>query len=163
MAPRLRRKGEPAPVYGKTLADGLRVIASDHDTNVMVSVAEKLKSLVVYFDHEDQVGGVEWDDVVANPVAEFPKVLSPKKVVFMDKNPGEKLPVFYTNTEKTRVEQSHADEEGGNDETGSGDEGFMDSDYEIDNGDEDLVEENIDVGGQVLKDNKKAKGSKLKV
>ncbi|EEE54616.1 hypothetical protein OsJ_01860 [Oryza sativa Japonica Group] len=60
MLPRLRGKTEGPPSYGKDLSDGLRVIATDEDTNVMVSVVRKL-----------------------------PKVLSPQKVVY-EKNPAQK-------------------------------------------------------------------------
>ncbi|XP_015690620.1 uncharacterized protein LOC107303877 [Oryza brachyantha] len=56
---------------GKTLVDGLRLILSDADTNVMAKCAEDVKNLVVYFDHEDLYNDVNWDDVVAN--SELPK------------------------------------------------------------------------------------------
>jgi hypothetical protein len=81
---------------GKTLADGLRIISGDHDINVMSSVAEKHKTLVVYFDHDDNIGGHDWDDVVVNPMSPFPKVISPHKVEYVRSKPGEKLLVFYT-------------------------------------------------------------------
>ncbi|XP_066323556.1 uncharacterized protein [Miscanthus floridulus] len=58
---------------GKTLADGLRLIVSDTDTNVMATCAEDVKNLIVYFVHEDMFREVDWDDVVANPVTELPK------------------------------------------------------------------------------------------
>jgi hypothetical protein len=37
---------------GKTLADGLRLVSSDSDTNAM---AYRVKNLVIYFDHEDSL------------------------------------------------------------------------------------------------------------
>ena len=38
---------------GKSLADGLRILLEDKDTNAMASVVSKFKNFVVYFDHVD--------------------------------------------------------------------------------------------------------------
>lgn len=151
---------------GKTIADGLRIIVSDHDTNVMSSVVKKFSTLVCYFDYDDTIGGVDWDDVVTNPVRDLPKVISPMKVPesrFM--NSGQKLPVFYTNLDNDKVEQLIEVEdmgpEVGND-TESDDDDFVDSDNDIQVGDEDLLEDNVETNVGRVKGNKKAKGSKLK-
>jgi hypothetical protein len=39
------------------LSDGLRVIVGAQDTIVMSKVSAKVNEPVVYFDHEDQIGG----------------------------------------------------------------------------------------------------------
>ena len=51
---------------GKEIADGLRIIVSDSDTNVMAAVVDRFKNLVVYFDHNVRISGFEWDDIIAS-------------------------------------------------------------------------------------------------
>ena len=143
---------------GKTLADGLRLILSDTDTNVMAACALDVENLVVYFDHEDLYGSVNWDDVVPNLVSELPKVISPCKVQFAEKNRTEKLPIFYINLDNIRVDQDVDNET----ESGSKDDELWDSDNEIEEGDADLFEDLVYSHVNVIKDNKKAKGSILK-
>ena len=133
---------------GKDVADGLRVISNDSDTNVMVSVVDRVKNLVVYFDHDDNIAGLDFDDIVVNPVAELPKVLSPHKVQYVPKKVDEKLPNFYSDvpsTSRGMVDDEGSDSSGGDDGS-SEDLDFVDSDYEIDADDDDLFVKNVDVG-----------------
>lgn len=61
---------------GKGISDGLRVITCNTDTNVMASVVEKCMNLVVYFNHEGKVGGINWDDIMNNLVRRSPSCVA---------------------------------------------------------------------------------------
>ena len=80
------------------------------------------------------------------------------QVHYTEKNPKKKLPVFFTNLEKQRVDQAVDNELDG----GSEDDVLWDSDNEIEEGDADLFEDLVSSPVNVVKDNKKAKGSQLK-
>ena len=101
----------------------------------MTTCAEHVKNLVVYFDHEDLYDEVNWDDFVANPVPKLPKVISPCKAQYVEKNPTQKLPVFYTNLENIRVDQAVHNDVG----SGSENDVLWDSDNEIEEEDADLL------------------------
>jgi hypothetical protein len=124
----------------------------------MATCAEDVKHLVVYFDQEDLYDEVNWDDFVANQVPELPKVISPCKTQYAEKNLAQKLHVFYTNLENIRVDQDVHNDVG----SGSENDVLWDSDNEIEKGDADLFEDLVSSHVNVVKDNKKAKGSKLK-
>jgi len=117
----------------------------------MATCAHDVKNLVVYFVHEDMFSQVDWDDVDANPVTKLPKVIGPSKVQYVEKNPKEKLPIFYTNLDNIKVDQVIHSE----------DDVLWDSDNEIEEGDADLFDDLVTSHVQV-KHHKKAKGSKLK-
>lgn len=71
------------------LAEGLRVIESDSEALVMSSVANRVKNLIVYFDHDDSFARIDWEEIVANPIASLPKVIIPVKGGFHEKDKGE--------------------------------------------------------------------------
>lgn len=135
---------------GRDLSDGLRIIASDGNTNVMASVVDRVKNLIVYIDHEDIIANANFEDIVAEPKAQLPKVLSPVKVIHVEEKQGEELPEFYKNLGKETNYQGDTDNEV--------DDQFVDGDNDIDDGDDDLFVE----GGveQVTTKTKKAKGSR---
>lgn len=85
----------------KELADGLWVIINYSNTSVMVSVVDRVKNLVVYFDHDDNIVGLDFDDILVNPVARLPKILSPHKVEYVPNKVNEKLPQFYSGIQST--------------------------------------------------------------
>ena len=115
--------------------DGLRIIESNDDTLVMKQIVGRVNNFVLYLDQYNQIGNNNiWDDVVINPVADLPKVVSPVKVTYVDKNPREKLSDFYT-------QLSRKEEDQGVDTEGSD---YDDSDYDFEDGDDDLFVDNVD-------------------
>jgi hypothetical protein len=67
----------------------------------MVSVVVRVKNLVVYFDHGDNIAGLDFDDILVNPVAHLPKILSPHKVEYVPNKVNKKLPQFYSGIQST--------------------------------------------------------------
>lgn len=111
-------------------------------------LVKKVRNFVVYFDHDDNISGINWDDIVANPIASLPKVISPTKVKYVE-NKWEKLPAFYSNLNNSAdgfgiPTNGHS---GGAEDENSGsecDSDFIDSDYEVGVGDDDLFVDNAD-------------------
>ncbi|CAN6164305.1 unnamed protein product [Urochloa humidicola] len=165
---------------GKEIADGLRVIVSDSDTNMMASVVDKCKNLVIYFDHDESISVFEWDDIITNPVANLPKVISPTKVKHVNNSQrewvarGTGLSTNSKEQHNSRDQSSNTvqgdDVEESTDGSGSEYEEFVDSDYDLDDGDDDLFVDNVDdnitdegvAQGQKISKGKKAQGSRLK-
>ena len=54
---------------------GLGSFVGDLDTNAMCSIGDRIKTLVVYLDHEDTFVCLNQDDIVVNPVCELQKEL----------------------------------------------------------------------------------------
>ncbi|KAK3146657.1 hypothetical protein QOZ80_3BG0269560 [Eleusine coracana subsp. coracana] len=156
----------------KTLADGLRIMESDADTLAMSSIVNKIKNFVLYLDHENSYARINWDDIVVNTITSLPKVLSPHKVHVVDRKVDEKLPEFYSNLRVQAIasseERASAKPNSGTKESSDEDSDFCDSDYEleqandelfVDNVDEDVVDEGIVKGKKVSK-GKKALGQR---
>jgi len=143
----------------KEIHKGLRVIETDGDTIVMASVVDRVKNIVLYFDHDNHIGGLPQEDIVINPVADLPKVFSPTKVQHMGRVDKE-LPEFYNNLER---QEEPIDTAAATDDSEE-DLDFVDTDNKVDDGDDDLFVDNVDE--EVLEEdnrrNKKAAGSRLR-
>lgn len=112
----------------KELSDGLRVIESDEDTILMVLVVDKVKNLVLYFDHDGHVGRLSHEDVLINPVANLPKVVFSPRMVQHVERVDERLPEFYRNLER----QEPHDDTAGATEDSEEDSDFVDTNNEVD-------------------------------
>ena len=112
------------PVYwlllDMDLSTGLRLIESDKEAQIMKQVAFKVKNYVLYMDHYNITDSNNWEDIVFNPIATLPKVISPTKV-----------PV-----------PPSTDADDGGDSEGSSEVDSIDNDYEVD----DLFCDNVDKG-----------------
>ena len=168
-------KSEAIKIYwllpGKDLSDGLIIISEDKDTMVMASVVNRYRNLVVYFDHDNNFAGINWDDIVSNPIASLPKVFSPSKVIVVENKTREKLFDFYSNLNNSEEDVGAGIVElgrgnGGEESDSDRDSNFVDSDYEIEDDDDDLFVENVDEDvadlGHGKGKGKKAAWSKLK-
>ncbi|CAN6286061.1 unnamed protein product [Urochloa humidicola] len=155
---------------GTDFSDGLRMVSTDSDTRFMVSVLDKVRNFVLFFDHDDNISGINWDDIVANPIASLPKVMSPSKVQHVEKRSGEQLPQFYNKVEKcvhelgTSTGSTSRAAAGTSDSDSELDSDFVDSDYELEDLDDDLFMQNVD--GDVVEEGfgkgKQASSSHLK-
>lgn len=144
---------------GLTLAKGLRAISSDSDTLVMVGVTDREKNLIVYLDHHNHIAGINWDEIGINPTG-----------ISMENKRGDELPSFYSNLDSMDdiMQQQATDPYVGGTDSGedSEDPDFVDSDNELENGDDDLDVQHVD--GDVMDDGlkmqkwKKAASSRLK-
>jgi len=116
-------------LLGKEMPDGLRLILSEKDTTVMASIVHRVKTFVLYFDHEGTTALTDWDDVVVNPIASLPKVISPSK---FGRN----------NDARTCVDDNLIDHSDDSDDSDASE--FVDSDYEIDDDDDAMFADNVD-------------------
>ena len=92
----------------------------------------------------------------------------------MRKKPAQKLPVFYTDPKKGRVDQAGPSQQPDGDEQqepdgdeqqepdGDEQQELLDSDYDLSDGDDDLLEDAVNLDVPKVRGNKKAKGSQLK-
>uniref|UniRef100_K3ZLZ1 Uncharacterized protein n=1 Tax=Setaria italica TaxID=4555 RepID=K3ZLZ1_SETIT len=144
-------------LLGKDLSDGLRIVCSDGDSLLMMSLVKKVKNFVLYVDHDDTIVGLHWDDIVANPVVSLPKLLNPKKVEVVERSRNEKLPSFYSNLERMTSNKAQHFVDSESEGSDSEDMKFVDGDYDLEN-DDDLFVDNVD---EDVVDEGIAKGRKI--
>ncbi|KAM0875264.1 hypothetical protein ACQ4PT_036948 [Festuca glaucescens] len=139
--------------------DGLRLINSDKDAWSMVcKVKDGHRYLMIYLDHEPANKRNAWDDVVHNPVAYLPAVISPvkkcgtvsKAIVEVHDPQGIESSLPVTESIGRRRSNRHAavesDGEGGTDSDKDEDyvPDIIDSDNDIEDGDNDLYQQFAD-------------------
>lgn len=159
---------------GKTIVDGLRIVDSEVETNVMNSVSHKIKNFFIYLDHTDHVSGRNHEDIVLTPRAELPEVFSPPRDDHHGSGSAGGQAAAHNDAQVDDTPQVLDEEEGeeinlfeDNDDSSS-DSDFVDSDYEWQDDDDDLFDDNVDGEVEDLGlrrktfNHKKATGSKLK-
>jgi hypothetical protein len=118
------------------LASGLRLIASNQEAKIMKQVAFKVKNYVLYLDNYNSLEGSQTEDVLYNPNTSLLKVMSPSKV-------------------PASARSEYVDD----DSDCSSDVDFADSDYDVEEDDDDLFSNNID---EAVVDEGAAKGIMVK-
>ena len=110
----------------------------------MKQVSNRVKNFVLYYDHHNHVSNSNWKDTVVNPVSSLPKVLNPKKVEHIPMRFDEKLPSFYNNIQSSSGGDIGVGSEAGIEDDDTEDSDFVDSEYEVQNDDDDLFYDNVD-------------------
>lgn len=143
---------------------GLKLLTRNNDTDIIRKlVREGYKYLMFYLDHEDNYGEGGWYDVVANPSTHLPPMISPRKSsreestvehshIVVEENTSELMYAGDSTCEGTssgsrsrRSKRAIIEEEedegpgSGSDDSDYDPEELMDSDYDLQDGDEDLV------------------------
>ncbi|CAM0905890.1 unnamed protein product [Alopecurus aequalis] len=149
--------------------NGLRpLITEDAIVTLLKFVSIGYPCISLYLDHDESMNAIDRDDVVHNPVAQLPPVISPVKPVHvqLEEEPVHvPIQVIYPddggpvctrgglrNRGKKPIEITDGDDEQGqetNVSDGDKDPDYTDSDYDITGGDDDLYVDNVDVEGEM--------------
>lgn len=132
---------------GKQLNDGLRRVKCDADTNSMVALVPRVRSFVLYADHQDIVDAIDLEDVAIIGSDPLRTAVKPSKIIRAKSDGGE------LTVDKRATDAKIDDKE----ESRTEDPDFVDSDYEIDHGDDDLFDNCVE--GQIELAHNKEEGS----
>ena len=149
---------------------GLKLLSRNNDTNIIRKVVrEGYKYLMFYLDHEDNYGGGGWDDAVSNPFTRQREenIVEPSFVV-PEENRSEVMYIGDSTCEGTssgsrrsrRAVVEEEDDEGSwsdSDDSDYNPEELVDSDYDLQDGDEDLVMDESHVADDEKKGKRKGK------
>lgn len=125
---------------GKQISDGLRRLRSDADSNSMVALIPRFRNLVVYVDHQDIMDNINWDELAISSMVPLPVMMSPKTALVVEKRANKNSIDVETASDGAALPINDHDEDI------EADPNFVDSDYEIDQGDDDLftsVDKNV--------------------
>ena len=135
---------------GRTVGDGLQPLRGDVDIVAMLNAKGDANNLVVLVDHVNFMGNLHTDDVLIVGPTQLPSVISPRKDGGSDEKKdlkkrkidfcGEGTSAAAAEDEDQGTKDEDAEDSGGD----STDEDFIDSDYELDEGDDDLFDDNVD-------------------
>uniref|UniRef100_A0A8R7PI86 Transposase MuDR plant domain-containing protein n=1 Tax=Triticum urartu TaxID=4572 RepID=A0A8R7PI86_TRIUA len=133
--------------------DGLRLLSKDSDTTcIRAMVREGHRFLMFYLEHGDNITTETWDIVIANPTPQLHDVIRPMKCNREQEHESvlEQSNVPYshvdegtkegTSTCRVRGKTEKEDDAGSDDESSDSDyaPSLVDSDYDLEDGDEDL-------------------------
>jgi hypothetical protein len=141
--------------------DGLRLITNDKDALSMIGkVKEGHRYLMLYLDHERERNCLHWDDIVANPVSNLPPVISPSKTSShlqketVEVNAEEAIVAMHGAKRERRAAREDTDVDDCDSDNSSDSEyvpEIVDSDNNIEDGDDDLYQQYADQETKVEK------------
>ena len=142
---------------GRTLSEGMKEMKCDADSLAMIAASTQHKNLLLIIDHGDTLNNLVRDDVVVQGVPELPKVITPRKDKGKEQATSPKVATVRSKRSKRRARglfsegsssgcaDDDVDEEDVEPAVDSEtDEDFFDSDYDVEDGDDDLFEDHVD-------------------